>query len=316
MTDDARADSPPPDAPRPKKRDIHGWLILDKPTGMTSTHAVSLAKRAFRAKKAGHAGTLDPLASGCLPIALGEATKTVPFVMDGRKSYRFEVAWGAETDTDDSEGAVVATSDLRPQRAEIEAALPAFIGNVMQTPPTYSAIKVAGERAYDLARDGEAVALKPREVFIESLRVAGHDADRTVFEADTGKGTYVRAIARDLGRALGCRGHVVELRRTRVGPFVEARFVAADRVRGAAGDDAALAALLAPVESALGDIPSVTVSHADAGRLMRGQGVILRGRDAPVATGAVAVRSGGALVAIGDVEDGELRPRRVFRLEG
>jgi tRNA pseudouridine55 synthase len=304
-----------PDA-RPKKRDVDGWLILDKPVGMTSTHAVSVVKRLFRAKKAGHAGTLDPLASGCLPIALGEATKTVPYVMDGRKAYRFTVTWGAETDTDDTEGRVVATNDKRPSRAEVEAALPRFIGLVMQTPPKYSAIRIAGERAYDLARDGEEVELQPREILIEDLGVVAHDEGSTTLEARTGKGTYVRAIARDLGRALGCCGHVSALRRTRVGPFTEADFVPLPPrpEDGAAVDEATLAARLKPAVAALAELPAITVSRGDAGRLMRGQGVLLRGRDAPAEVSAVAVHADGALIAIGEIAAGELRPKRVFHL--
>lgn len=306
------------DAPRPKKRDVDGWFILDKPTGMTSTHAVSIVKRLYRAKKAGHAGTLDPLASGCLPIALGEATKTVPYVMDGRKAYRFTVTWGADTDTDDSEGRVIATSDKRPSRAEVEAALPQFIGLIQQTPPKFSAIRIAGERAYDLARGGEEVELKPREILIENLAIVAHDDQTTTLEAKTGKGAYVRAIARDLGRVLGCGGHVTALRRTRVGPFHESDLVVMPPRPSdeETPDDAMLRGLLRPAVAALSELPALTVSRGDAGRLMRGQGVILRGRDAPVEASVVAVHAEGALIAIGEVEQGELRPRRVFRADG
>ena len=191
------------------KHDVHGWVVLDKPIGMTLTHAVSVIKRLFAAKRVGHAGTLDPLASGCLPIALGEATKTVPFVMDGRKAYRFTVRWGEERDTDDAEGRVVASSDERPTREAIEAVLPRFIGAIEQVPPRFSAIKIEGERAYDIARDGEEVELKSRASSSSDLTlVAMPDPDHAEFEAECGKGTYVRAIARDLGRELGCRGHV------------------------------------------------------------------------------------------------------------
>jgi len=191
--------------PRRDKRDVHGWVVLDKPIGMTSTHAVAVVKRLFQAKRAGHAGTLDPLASGGLPIAMGEATKTVPFVMDGRKRYRFTVAWGEERDTDDTEGRVVKTSDLRPSAEAISELLPQFTGKIEQTPPQYSAIKVQGERAYDLARDGETVELKPRPVEIHHLTLVQQpDSSHSVFEAECGKGTYVRALARDIGRILGC----------------------------------------------------------------------------------------------------------------
>src|SRR5262252_1898909 len=202
-----------------EKYDVHGWVVLDKPVGMTSTHAVSVIKRLFAAKRAGHAGTLDPLASGCLPIALGDATKTVPFVVDGRKVYRFVVRWGEERDTDDAEGRVVAASDARPTPEAIAALLPTFVGAIEQVPPRFSAIKIEGERAYDIARDGEDFELKPRIVNIDRLvLLEAPDKDHTGFEAECGKGTYVRSLARDLGRALGCYGHVSALRRTAVGP--------------------------------------------------------------------------------------------------
>jgi tRNA pseudouridine55 synthase len=295
-----------PQGDRPKKRDVNGWIVLDKGVGMTSTHAVAVVKRGLSAKKAGHAGTLDPLASGILPIALGEATKTVPFIMDGRKSYVFTVAWGAETNTDDAEGEVVARTDTLPSPAEIEALLPRFTGSIQQVPPRFSAIKIKGERAYDLARDGEVVELQPRVVEIDRLALVHHEGNRSVIEADCGKGTYVRAIARDLGRALGCFGHIAALRRTRVGPFSDADAVTVDHV---ATDPAALR----PVETALSDIPSIAVSRDMAGRLMRGQSIILRGREAPI-SGKVYATCGGVLVAVGDVERGEFVPHRVFNL--
>ncbi len=306
-----------PQQPRPKKRDVHGWLILDKPVGMTSTHAVAIVKRVFCAKKAGHAGTLDPLASGCLPIALGEATKTVPYVMDGKKAYRFTVTWGAETTTDDSEGTVSQHSDKRPTRAEVEALLPRFTGAVMQVPPKFSAIKIDGERAYDLARDGEAVELEAREVLIDALAVVEHAETTTTLEAACGKGTYVRAIARDMGRALGCFGHVTALRRTRVGPFDEHGFIAAADLTAGFEDPVAaenhVRDLLAPVDRGLQELIDVQVSRHEAQRLQRGQGVILRGRDAVMAEGPVAVHCGHDLVAIGEMDRGELKPHRVFR---
>ena len=302
---------PRPD--RPKKRDVSGWVILDKGVGITSTHAVAVVKRAFNAKKAGHAGTLDPLASGILPIALGEATKTVPFVMDGRKAYRFTVSWGVETDTDDAEGRPVATSDERPSREQVEAALPSFVGTIEQVPPRYSAIKIQGERAYDLARDGEVVELVARPVQIDHLSVVAHGDGRTEIAAECGKGTYVRALARDLGRMLGCRGHVSALRRTRVGPFVESASCAIPALEEAGPDGNA--GHLQSVETALDGVASVAVSRDQALRLMRGQPVILRGRDAPVEGKAYAT-CGGILVAVGDVERGELVPHRVFHLGG
>ena len=211
------ADAVEPPAPRQKqvqrkreKRDVHGWIILDKPVGMTSTHAVSIIKRLFTARRAGHAGTLDPLASGLLPLALGEATKTVPFVMDGRKRYRFTVRWGEERDTDDAEGKVVAHERRAPRRARrSRPACRPFTGTIAQVPPKFSAIKIEGERAYDLARDGQEVTLEARPVDIHGLAlVETPDADHAVFEAECGKGTYVRALARDMGRVLGCLGHV------------------------------------------------------------------------------------------------------------
>jgi tRNA pseudouridine55 synthase len=296
------------------RRDVDGWVVLDKPSGMTSTHAVSVVKRAFAANKAGHAGTLDPLASGVLPIALGEATKTVPFVMEGRKAYRFTVRWGIETDTDDSEGRAIATSDLRPDAEAIRATLPRFTGAIMQTPPKYSAVKIAGERAYDLARGGEEVALEPRPVEVALLEfLATPDPDHAEFAAECGKGTYVRALARDLGRALGTCGHVVALRRTAVGPFPDTLAVGVEalpRPEGSAPD----ASLLRPVESGLGGLPALTVSRADAAKLVRGQPVLLRGRDAPVVTGWVAISAEGQLVAVAEADRGELHPRRVFNL--
>jgi tRNA pseudouridine55 synthase len=307
-----------PPGQRPKKRDVHGWLILDKPVGMTSTHAVAIVKRVFRAKKAGHAGTLDPLASGCLPIALGEATKTVPYVMDGKKAYRFTVTWGVETTTDDTEGTPARTSDLRPSQDEVEAMLPRFTGAILQVPPKFSAIKVDGERAYDLARDGEEVELEAREVLIDSLAIVAHDGNSTTLEAECGKGTYVRAIARDLGRALGCFGHVTALRRTRVGPFREEEFIPADDLTRTLPDpaeqEAHIAALLSPVDRGLAELVELQVSRHDAARLKRGQSVILRGRDAPTILGHVAVVAGHELIAIGEIDKGELRPHRVFNL--
>jgi tRNA pseudouridine55 synthase len=304
MSEDQKPRRSPHD--RPKKRDVNGWIILDKGVGMTSTHAVAAVKRALVAKKAGHAGTLDPLASGILPIALGEATKTVPFVMDGRKSYVFTVAWGTETNTDDAEGEVVERTDRAPDRAAVEALLPRFIGSVEQVPPRFSAIKIQGERAYDLARDGEVVELSARTVEIDRLAVVAHEGDRSVLVADCGKGTYVRAIARDLGRALGCLGHIAALRRTRVGPFTEEDAVTVDGIATEPG-------ALRPVEAALGELPSVAVSRDMATRLMRGQSIILRGREAPI-SGKIYATCGGVLVAVGDIERGEFVPHRVFNL--
>ena len=306
-----------PQARKREKRDVHGWIVLDKPVGMSSTHAVSVVKRLLQAKRAGHAGTLDPLASGVLPIALGEATKTVSFVMEGRKVYRFTVRWGEERDTDDAEGRITAVSAERPSADTISAALPRFVGQITQVPPRFSAIKIDGERAYDLARDGESVEIAARPVEIHRLElIETADQDHAKFMAECGKGTYVRALARDLGRMLGCQGHVAALRRTAVGPFGENVGVRLDALQRLRPDETAAAerAALLPVETGLAALPALRVSAADAGRLARGQAVLLRGRDAPVMAGWVAVSSQGALIALAEVEKGELRPRRIFNL--
>jgi tRNA pseudouridine55 synthase len=303
--------------PRVERRDVHGWIALDKAVGETSTDAVAALKRIFRAKKAGHAGTLDPLASGILPIAFGEATKTVPFVMDGEKTYRFTVRWGTETDSDDSDGAPTARSELRPARSAILAALPGFMGVIQQVPPRFSALKIGGERAYDLARQGETVELAARAVEIRRLDLVEiPDNDQAVFETECGKGTYVRAIARDLGRVLGTFGHVSALRRIRVGPFNEANSVTLQelaRLREEGGEEALHAALL-PVEAGLAALPALAVSAADAQRLALGQAVIVRGRDAPILDGPVAVSAQGALIALAEIEQGALKPKRIFHL--
>ena len=307
-------------ARRRKGLPIHGWLVVDKPQGMTSTQAVSRVRHLYGAQKAGHAGTLDPLATGVLPIAFGEATKTVPFAVDGNKQYRFTVRFGAATDTDDAEGTIVATSDRRPTLPEIEAALPSFIGKISQVPPRYSALKVGGARAYDLARDEENFELAARPALIESLTLIDMpDPEHCVIEARCGKGTYVRALARDLGQALGTVAHVTELRRTQVGPFNEERAIFLAKLQelghSAAGRDALLS-VLQPVETALDDIPALAISGQDAARLKRGQPVLLRGRDAPILKGPVYATSRGTLVAVGEVSQGELRPTRVFNLPG
>ena len=242
-----------------KGRPISGWLVLDKPVGMGSTEAVSKIKWLFQAEKAGHAGTLDPLASGMLPIALGEATKTVPYVQDGAKIYRFTVAWGQERSTDDLEGPVTKSSDLRPSEAEVRALLPKYTGVIMQTPPQFSAIKIAGERAYDLARDGETVDIPAREIEIGRLDIIEHNADHTVFEVECGKGTYVRSLARDMGRDLGCFGHIAELRRVEVEPFTPEDFVT-----------------IAELEAARFGTPGEDNSDGDGGRRRSGSADRLR----------------------------------------
>ncbi|MBP0617160.1 tRNA pseudouridine(55) synthase TruB [Jiella mangrovi] len=318
---------------KPKGRPINGWIVLDKPKGMGSTDAVGKLKWLYFAQKAGHAGTLDPLASGMLPIALGDATKTVPFVMDGRKVYRFSVRWGAETTTDDTEGPVTKTSDKRPSRAAIEELLPNYIGEITQVPPNFSAIKIAGERAYDLAREGETVEIAPRTVEVVRLEIVEEpDAETTVFEAECGKGTYVRAIARDLGRDLGCYGHIVELRRTAVGAFGEDDMVPLDELLEAAEegretlDAEAIESgakarvvdfkpldeyIIAP-EAALADLYEVILTDEQASRVLSGNPVILRGRDAPVFCDEAFATGHGRLIALGAVEEGSFKPKRVF----
>ncbi len=291
------------------RRVVDGWVVLDKPVGMTSTQAVSRLKYIYNGLKAGHAGTLDPLASGILPVAFGEATKTVPFVQDGEKTYVFTVRWGAETDTDDADGKTVKTSEARPEQSAIHALLPRFTGDILQTPPQFSAIKIAGERAYDLARDGEQVELKPRPVTIHRLEMIESAPDETKFVMECGKGAYVRAIARDLGRLLGCFGHVTALRRTRVGPFVEEDGFTFEAINAEGG----AAEALLPVEAGLTELPCVVIDRDAAARLRRGGSLILRGRDAPIG-GVVYAACGGTPIAFGEVVEGALTPSRVFNL--
>ncbi len=303
-------------ARRKKGNIVNGWIVLDKRIGMTSTQSVGAVRRIFDAQKAGHAGTLDPLATGILPIALGEATKTVSYAVDGEKAYRFTVRWGAETNTDDAEGTVARSSEQRPTMADIEEILPRYIGDVMQTPPQFSAIKIDGNRAYDLAREGEVVVIEPREVHIDALRIVDMpDDSTTVFEAECGRGTYVRAIARDIGRDLGCFGHVIALRRTRVGPFHENDAITMDELEAAGQADdggAALAAALRSVDAALEGLTQLQVSQQDGGRIARGQSILIRGRDAPVMTGEAYAMCRGRPLAIGILEQGEFKPLRVF----
>ncbi len=301
---------------RRKGRAVTGWLCLDKPERMTSTDAVGKVRWLFGAARVGHAGTLDPLATGILPIALGEATKTVALVQATPKTYRFTVRWGMATDTDDAEGETVTTSDARPGDAEIATALPAFTGAIMQRPPAFSAIKVEGERAYDLAREGAPPDLPERPVTIDVLELADRpDTDHAVFECVCGSGTYVRALARDLGRTLGCLGHVVELRRLAVGPFTEDNAITLDeltRRRAEADDPCELDATLLPLGFGLVDLPEIPVTRNDAARLGRGQAVLLRGRDAPVTTGPAHATLAGETIALGEVDAGTFHPRRVF----
>jgi tRNA pseudouridine55 synthase len=256
-------------------RVVNGWLIVDKPSGMTSTTVVNRVKRLYGAAKAGHGGTLDPLATGLLPIAFGEATKTVPYVMDGLKTYRFTLRLGQRTETDDAEGDVVEESDVRPSEENIRAALPQFIGNIQQTPPIYSAIKVNGERAYDLARANKPVVLEPRPIYIEDFQLIGYtDSDHADFLVMSGKGAYMRSLARDLAQVVGTEGHISALRRLKVGPFTENDAISLDEL-DSIGQIAALEQRLLPVAAALDDIPALRLTEIEASRLKNGQTVSL-----------------------------------------
>jgi tRNA pseudouridine55 synthase len=304
---------------KPKGRPISGWLILDKPVDFGSTEAVSKIKWLFKAQKCGHAGTLDPLASGMLPIALGDATKTVPYVMDGRKIYEFTVTWGEQRSTDDLEGEVVGSSDKRPTEDEILALLPNYTGVINQVPPQFSAIKIAGERAYDLAREGETVEIPSREVEIYRLTLLECENESTAhFEVECGKGTYVRALARDFGRDLGCFGHISGLRRSFVAPFAEetmiplADLVALEDIQDDEERLAALDALLIDTSEALSSLPHLIVNDDQAHRLKMGNPILVRGRDAPVAESEAYATARGKLIAIGEIGQGEFRPKRVF----
>jgi tRNA pseudouridine55 synthase len=292
---------------------VDGWVILDKPVGLGSTPAVSRVRRLFGAQKAGHGGTLDPLASGVLPIALGEATKTVPFVMDGRKEYHFTLRFGQARSTEDAEGEVTATSDLRPTDEAIRGALAAFVGEVEQVPPAFSALKIDGKRAYDLARAGEPVALKPRRVLIERLELLGRpDADHADFVVSCGKGTYIRSLGRDLALSLGTVGYLSALRRTAVGPFREEAAISLPKLE-ALGHIPALLGALAPVATALDDIPALALTEAQADRLRQGQPVLLT-RDAPPSGALLRAETGSRLVALVRSDGASLQPVRVFNL--
>jgi len=303
---------------KPKGRAVSGWLILDKPVDFGSTEAVSKIKWLLNAQKAGHAGTLDPLASGMLPIALGDATKTVPYVMDGRKIYEFTVTWGEERSTDDLEGEVTASSDTRPAEQAIRDLLPNYTGVIQQIPPQFSAIKIAGERAYDLARDGETVEIPAREVEIFRLTLLGVTQNEAHFEVECGKGTYVRSLARDFGRELGCYGHISNLRRTFVAPFGEdkmvplADLVALEEIEDRDERLAALDAYLIDTAEALSSLPHLPVTEEQAHRIKMGNPIILRGRDVPVEEPEAYATVRGKLIAIGEIGQGEFRPKRVF----
>ena len=308
-------------ARRKKGQPVHGWVILDKPQGITSTQAVAKVRHIFQAQKAGHAGTLDPMATGILAIALGEATKTVPFAMDSDKVYRFTAKWGESRDSDDAEGAVTGNSDARPGREQIEGLLPHFTGTLMQVPPTYSAVRVGGERAYDLARDGEQVVLEPRPVEVFKARILDSDRDTAEFEILCGKGTYVRSWVRDIALALGTLGHVTALRRTRLGGWEEKDAVALDTLTPFMHSPAAFA-YLKPLSTALDGIPALAVSGPDTVRLRSGNPILIR---APLMAKMTGIADGelqgqtvflkeedGSPVALAEIAEGELRPFRVF----
>ncbi|HRJ67411.1 MAG TPA: tRNA pseudouridine(55) synthase TruB [Alphaproteobacteria bacterium] len=301
---------------------VHGWLNLDKPLGLTSTQAIGRVRRLTNAQKLGHAGTLDPLATGILPIALGEATKTIPYAQDADKVYRFTVQWGAATNTDDKEGEVIATSDKRPARADIEALLPRFTGDILQTPPQFSAIKLDGERAYDLARAGQAVDIKPRPVTVFSLEITEATENEAVFEMECSKGTYVRAVARDMGQLLGCYGHVTALRRLAVGGFTEENAISLDvfekMVQSAPADQ-----VLLPVETVLDDIPALAMTDAEVSRIRQGQTLKFISRPdydrlmvagVDDATDLVLAVGGNKPLAILEKQGIELHPIKVFNL--
>lgn len=301
-----------------QRQNIHGWIALDKPEGLGSTQALAKVKWLFNAAKAGHGGTLDPLASGLLPIALGEATKTVNWAMDGLKTYQVVVRWGEARSTDDREGDISAVSDHRPSDSDIESILSRFEGDIEQTPPKFSAIKVAGERAYDLARAGEEVELAARTVRIEKIAIiARSDADHCAFSVTCGKGTYIRSLARDMAAALGTVGHVASLRRTRVGPFGENDMISLEKLvelsHKAPGDNA-MEGVLRPIETVLDGIPALAVKDAEAQRLRQGQSVLLRGASAPIAQDAVLVMWGQRPLGICSIEKGSLKPKRLFNL--
>ena len=306
-------------ARRKRGQPISGWLVLDKPLGITSTKAVSIVRAIFDAQKAGHAGTLDPAASGILPIALGEATKTVPFAMDGAKAYEFTVRWGEETNTDDAEGEITSTSDTRPDKAQIEAILPNYIGLISQVPPKFSAIKLAGERAYDKAREGQDFEIAARDIQIDGLElVSCPDEDSAIFKVYCGKGTYVRSLARDFGRELGCFGHVTALRRTFVKPFGPNDMISLEKLEELShksADRSGLMACLLPIDAVLDDILAVSVDREQTLAIRQGRAIIMRGRDAPINEDTVLATHRGKPVALASVEKGMLKPKRVFNLK-
>ena len=304
---------------KPKGRPIDGWLIVDKPSGIGSTDVVNKVKRAFDAQKAAHGGTLDPLATGLLPVAFGAATKTVPYVMDGTKTYRFTLKFGEARDSDDADGAVTETTDARPTDEAIRAALPAFTGDIMQVPPIYSAIKVNGDRAYDLARDGQEVVLDARPARVDKFELTERpDADHAVFEVQSGKGVYMRSLARDLAKAVGSLGHIAALRRLSVGPFKESHAVPLDRLLVSGDTPAPSLDLLLPLTTALDDIPALAMSEAEAARLQFGQAISLvefMGRVPSQASpdgGLIRAMAGERFVGLCRLEEGMCFPERLM----
>ncbi len=304
---------------KPRGRPLDGWLVIDKPQGLTSTDVVNRLKRWFDAQKCGHGGTLDPLATGVLPIAFGAATKTVPYVMDGTKLYRFSLRFGEARDTDDADGQVVATSDARPTDAQIVAALPPFVGDISQVPPDYSAVKVAGERAYDLARAGAPAVLEARPARVDRFELIGRpDADHAEFEVQSGKGVYMRSLARDLARACGSLGHISALRRLRVGPFAAEAAIPLDKLEPTEDTPRASPDLLLPVATALADIPALALTEAEAFGLSHGQAislVALMGRIPRAADpdgGLARAMAGSRVIGLCRLEDGWLKPERLL----
>ncbi len=298
---------------------MDGWLIIDKPPGLTSTDVVNRVRRIFDAQKAGHGGTLDPLATGLLPIAFGAATKTVPYVMDGTKLYHFTLRFGEARDTDDADGQVIETSDVRPSDDLIRAELAAFRGAIMQVPPAYSAVKIAGERAYDMAREGRAPVLEPRPARVDRFELIERpDPDTAIFEVASGKGVYMRSLARDLARACGTVGHITALRRLRVGPFLEASAIPLDKLRAPEDTAPASPDLLLPVATALADIPALALTQAEAVDLLHGQAislVTLMGRIPGAADpdgGLVRAMSGSRVLGLCRLEDGMMKPERML----
>lgn len=293
-----------------QKRAISGWLILNKPYDVTSTQAVGKIKWLYSAKKGGHAGTLDPLATGILPIALGEATKTVPFVQDGVKVYEFDLKWGSTTTTDDLEGEVTASSDVRPNQDELEAVLPQFTGLITQIPPAFSAIKINGERAYDLARAGEKVDMPSREVEIDDFELLFHSNEISTFRVTCQKGTYVRALARDIAEQLGSKGHVSRLHRAAVGPFTDQDAVTIEEIE--ALELAQRDQQLRPLNEAVNHLPEVMLDQRQAQLVRMGNPALLIGRNAPIALDEAYATHNGAMVAMGYVEKGQFKPSRVI----